>query len=248
MLIQERGKMLKNTKKKVILNETKNLMRSFTSVQDDNETGRSMVEMLGMLAIIGVLSVAGIAGYSMAMRNHRANEIANAASMLYIMGIAQNQGNGDGNLEYATVAGQNPSGVTSITYVGESKTVTITLKNEADCSIVADKLGGTCSGTTLTVVPGGTVTTADPCAGFEATICRTACTNNNGEPQYTYAEEGTSCESGGYSACDGEGTCYKCPKNATAGFKEYVDATDVPGCYCTLDNPAWIPEYKECDD
>ncbi len=32
-----------------------------------NESGRSMVEMLGVLAIIGVLSVGGIAGYSMAM-------------------------------------------------------------------------------------------------------------------------------------------------------------------------------------
>ena len=29
-----------------------------------NESGRSMIEMLGVLAIIGVLSVGGIAGYS----------------------------------------------------------------------------------------------------------------------------------------------------------------------------------------
>lgn len=33
----------------------------------NNQTGRSMVEMLGVLAIIGVLSVGGIAGYSKAM-------------------------------------------------------------------------------------------------------------------------------------------------------------------------------------
>ena len=32
-----------------------------------NQSGRSMVEMLGVLAIIGVLSVGGIAGYSKAM-------------------------------------------------------------------------------------------------------------------------------------------------------------------------------------
>ena len=31
------------------------------------QSGRSMVEMLGVLAIIGVLSVGGIAGYSKAM-------------------------------------------------------------------------------------------------------------------------------------------------------------------------------------
>ena len=40
------------------------------------ESGRSMVEMLGVLAIIGVLSVGGIAGYSLAMRRHRANGVA----------------------------------------------------------------------------------------------------------------------------------------------------------------------------
>ena len=66
----------------VILSKTKNLMRSFTSVQDDamGQSGRSMVEMLGVLAIIGVLSVAGIAGYTTAMRSHRANELLNEAS------------------------------------------------------------------------------------------------------------------------------------------------------------------------
>ncbi len=44
------------------------------------ESGRSMVEMLGVLAIIGVLSVGGIAGYSLSMRRHRANQIADTAA------------------------------------------------------------------------------------------------------------------------------------------------------------------------
>jgi len=39
-----------------------------------NETGRSMIEMLGVLAIIGVLSVGGIAGYSKAMHRYRINK------------------------------------------------------------------------------------------------------------------------------------------------------------------------------
>ena len=42
-----------------------------------NETGRSMVEMLGMLAVIGVLSVAGILGYKFAMNKYIANETIN---------------------------------------------------------------------------------------------------------------------------------------------------------------------------
>ena len=33
-------------------------------LKKNDQTGRSMVEMLGVLAIIGVLSVGGIAGYS----------------------------------------------------------------------------------------------------------------------------------------------------------------------------------------
>ena len=41
-----------------------------------NESGRSMVEMLGVLAIIGVLSVGGIAGYKMAMDKILMNKIS----------------------------------------------------------------------------------------------------------------------------------------------------------------------------
>lgn len=49
------------------------------------ESGRSMVEMLGVLAIIGVLSIGGIAGYTMAMNRYRANEILDAASKLSVV-------------------------------------------------------------------------------------------------------------------------------------------------------------------
>ena len=40
-----------------------------------NQTGRSMIEMLGVLAIVGVLSVGGIAGYSKAMTKLRGNRL-----------------------------------------------------------------------------------------------------------------------------------------------------------------------------
>ena len=39
-----------------------------------NQSGRSMVEMLGVLAIVGVLSVGAIAGYSKAMMKHKINK------------------------------------------------------------------------------------------------------------------------------------------------------------------------------
>ena len=48
---------------------------------ETNETGRSMVEMLGVLAVMGVLSVSGVAMYTIAMNKHRANELLNAVSV-----------------------------------------------------------------------------------------------------------------------------------------------------------------------
>ena len=53
-------------------------MRKFLSEQ----SGRSMIEMLGVLAIIGVLSVGGIAGYSKAMAKYKQTKIADQISML----------------------------------------------------------------------------------------------------------------------------------------------------------------------
>ena len=46
-----------------------------------NESGRSMVEMLGVLSIIGVLSVGGISAYSTAIEKHKANELLKQASI-----------------------------------------------------------------------------------------------------------------------------------------------------------------------
>ena len=47
-----------------------------------NETGRSMVEMLGVLAVIGVLSVGGIMGYKFGMMKYRVNEIINELNII----------------------------------------------------------------------------------------------------------------------------------------------------------------------
>ena len=48
------------------------------------QSGRSMVEMLGVLAIIGVLSVGGISGYSKAMAKYKINQCLDQVSMLMI--------------------------------------------------------------------------------------------------------------------------------------------------------------------
>lgn len=50
----------------------------------NNESGRSMMEMLGVIAIVGILTVVGIAGFSKAMEKWRINKTANQIS--YIVG------------------------------------------------------------------------------------------------------------------------------------------------------------------
>ena len=47
-----------------------------------NQSGRSMIEMLGVLAIIGVLSVGGIAGYSKAMMKFKINKTIDQISQI----------------------------------------------------------------------------------------------------------------------------------------------------------------------
>ena len=75
-----------------------------------NESGRSMVEMLGVLAIIGVLSIGGIAGYTMAMNRYRANEALQAASLVAIEAIAQNKAIASTALDGLSL----PTGITSV--------------------------------------------------------------------------------------------------------------------------------------
>ena len=54
-------------------------MRNFSKTE---QSGRSMVEMLGVLAIIGVLSVGGISGYSKAMAKYKASKAMDQLSLL----------------------------------------------------------------------------------------------------------------------------------------------------------------------
>ena len=48
----------------------------------NDQSGRSMVEMLGVLAIIGVLSVGGISGYSKAMAKYKLTKAQDQIVML----------------------------------------------------------------------------------------------------------------------------------------------------------------------
>lgn len=68
-----------------------------------NESGRSMVEMLGVLAIIGVLSVGGIAGYTQAMKKYKANEAVNKIAMAAVMCYAEGNHTGIDGGDYVSL-------------------------------------------------------------------------------------------------------------------------------------------------
>ena len=74
--------------------DSASLMRFRIKSGMTEESGRSMVEMLGVLAIIGVLSIMGIAGYKAAMTRHRANELLNEASKRAVVVAGQISLNG----------------------------------------------------------------------------------------------------------------------------------------------------------
>ena len=72
-----------------------------------NETGRSMVEMLGVLAIMGVLSIGGVAGYRYAVDKMNANEIINELKKRAITASQQRVlGQGINLSEYGAILGK----------------------------------------------------------------------------------------------------------------------------------------------
>ncbi len=103
-----------------------------------NESGRSMVEMLGVLAIIGVLSIGGIAGYSMAMNRYRANEALDLATKYAVVLYS-------GKQTYAAL-GNDESDYTPLSLYAVGLTTT---KSETNSDTNSNK------GATKTKTPGG---------------------------------------------------------------------------------------------
>ena len=236
----------------------KYILRSHPEFNSGSQSGRSMVEMLGVLAVIGVLSVAGIAGYSIAMRSYRTNEIVNAASMFYVLAMAQNAGNGPSGtsaVNYGSVGGTDPSGAT-LAYNPTDKKITITFDDPKDCTMALNKLGdkataNTCSTSpyTLTVTLGDVSTSTTP----ETPTPETP-TETRPEPKNCRQQGGdlTVCECEGdyyyyaYYATDPslpdfEGTCVKIEEvedlcNAIPGQALYIGSNPYDFCACWADD------------
>ena len=143
-----------------------------------NESGRSMIEMLGVLAIIGVLSIGGLAGYTMAMNRHRANQILDYVSRAAV--IAQTYGDGSQEVSSRDCTSlldqeNEPTGLStcSVSKPADSDEVKVTVsyENERIASAVANRCSKqvhiSTDGTTFTFNPEtemtcGTASTASP--------------------------------------------------------------------------------------
>ena len=170
-----------------------------------NETGRSMVEMLGVLAIIGVLSAGGVYGYGVAMKKHKANELLHQASMLATTISAQIQSKGElpqsiedfGNGKYGTFNPPNEANA-------EQFTMQITGMDSAVCEQMEKMVGGMvrkaeCNGTTLTLTYNNNLSSEKVAA------------------DYNDDSTGGKCEEAGYKWCGGLSTP-ACKKDCCVGY------------------------------
>ena len=102
-----------------------------------NESGRSMIEMLGVLAIIGVLSVGGIAGYSKAMNKFKTNKVADNVSMIVanVKTLYAQQKN------YGT-AGENGTALTTAKAIDLGVIPDELVKTESDAKVLRNAYNG----------------------------------------------------------------------------------------------------------
>ena len=126
-------------------------------MKNTNESGRSMVEMLGVLAIIGVLSIGGIAGYTLAMNRYRANEIMNAAAQVSIVAMSKDGGvGGDATLaDVGGVGSMSLPGIDNDTKISGKRDGTVLIKINSEYQQV---------GTILNSLLGNRLKNGDNCA------------------------------------------------------------------------------------
>ena len=205
-----------------------------------NESGRSMVEMLGVLAIIGVLSVMGISGYTTAMRSHKANEIVAATSMAYIMGMSQNAGAGGSPMVYTP----KPDGVTSITFTAQNQIEIAGITDAAVCAQVkgrfSDKVTGDCAASgssTLTVTLGETPTLLE---NTPENFSNKDCSGHEGEKCYVHSDNGCSSDD---PSCYGFNILIEC---LTWQDEDDVGSEPVTKLFPTIQCPDFPEAEEEC--
>ena len=183
-----------------------------------NETGRSMVEMLGVLAIVGVLSVGGVYGYGVAMKKHKANELLHQASMLASSIAAQiasgktdlaleNFGNSS-NGSFSSVKG--PDGSSNYQSGDDKFTMQITGMDEAVCKQMQAMKGGMVRSVSCSAPDANGKVTAT--LAFNKDLSSTPVASD-----YNDDSTGGKCEGAGYQWCDGKCKTDCCDGKCTTG-------------------------------
>ena len=189
-----------------------------------NESGRSMVEMLGVLAIIGVLSVGGVYGYGVAMKKHKANELLHQASMLATTVSAQIETLGGNLPETITNFGSSNYGTfsTTVTQTEDKKKFVLTIEN-VDSSVCDQlKKGGIIQG--IECKAGG----SEGKKNAEITYYKNLATNpTEGEKSPTGGEPENPKPEVEYDE-HGDVTCLGCP----TGYFCYIDYSNFDLVTC----------------
>ena len=202
-----------------------------------NESGRSMVEMLGVLAIIGVLSVGGIVGYTTAMNKHRANQILNGASVRAIVVSTQIQrGSAAPTLGEFTDADNAVGGATftglatwnkdtdkrfSLTLTGVSTEICTQMKAMKGENGIIKAIADDCT----TITYNNDMSTGDSTSDTIDSIDTGTCTNGN--VWLSYAEEGHECDT---TTPQNMG----CTKNSDCDSGEYCKITGTWQNACSV--------------
>ena len=219
----------------------------------ENESGRSMVEMLGVLAIMGVLAIGGIAGYRYAMDKYNANEILNevrkravTASQQRILGRTIDLSEWSNTIQgHPVTTADNYGGDTSffaLTVSGVEKSVCDKVIAEKISFAVEEKVGEVVVGEDTTCAEGNN----DITFAFKNTLDGEGATGGGEEPdpcENVTCPAGTSC-SKGMCICSetGQEVC-----GQTCCLEGQMCSSDVGGCVDVSGNCATNADCKDAD-
>ncbi len=222
----------------------------------ENESGRSMVEMLGVLAIMGVLAIGGIAGYRYAMDKYNANEILNevrkravTASQQRILGRTIDLSEWNNTIQgHPVTAADNYNGDTSffaLTVSGIEQGVCDLVIKEKIPFAVEEKVGEVVVGEDTTCAEGENAVTF----AFKNTLDGEGATGGGEEPEPSDpacdgvdCPEGTSCSNGRCLCPTGQEVCGQtcCPENQMC-------SSDVGGCVDVTGECTTNADCKDAD-
>ena len=211
-----------------------------------NESGRSMIEMLGVLAIIGVLSVGGIAGYSKAMNKFKTNKVADNVSMIVanIKTIyAQQNSYKDLTKGYAVDLGTVPDELVASKTAGtDGAASTVTLTNAYNGSV--DINASNSVGATTTANTGDSLAFTIVFNGLSKEACITLATNDWGSGyssgliaiQAAATAQTIASDTNMTMGCTGDATSHTaCPGGSTSAVP--MDVTEAAtACACNTGN------------